>query len=78
MNDGMSWEEIEALPPVVDLATAARVLRIGRSTAYRLAAAGAFPVRVIRVGCVYRVPTTGLRDLLHPPGTTVADSEGDA
>ncbi|MEV6904621.1 helix-turn-helix domain-containing protein [Amycolatopsis sp. NPDC051372] len=49
--------------------TAARALRIGRTTAYALASSGSFPCTVLRVGGEYRVPTAGLlRALgLEPP-----------
>jgi hypothetical protein len=51
-------------PPSVDLLTAAAVLRIGRTKAYELARRGEFPVKVIRVGGSWRVPVTGLLELL--------------
>jgi hypothetical protein len=50
----LTFDELHALPTVVDLMTAARALDIGRTTAYQLAKAGQFPVRIIRVG----TPTT--------------------
>ncbi|PKV90278.1 MULTISPECIES: helix-turn-helix domain-containing protein [Amycolatopsis] len=56
--------EVAALPAVVDLMTAARALRIGRTTAYALARDGGFPCPVLRVGGEYRVPTAGLRRVL--------------
>lgn len=49
--------------PTTDLATAAAVLGIGRSTAYTLAAAGDFPCKVIRIGTRYRVVTADLQRL---------------
>ena len=45
-------------------ATAGAILGIGRSKAYALAKAGKFPVRIIRVGRSYVVPTAALLDLL--------------
>lgn len=54
----------ELSSPTTDLATAAAVLGIGRSTAYALAAAGDFPCKVIRVGTRYRVVAADLRRLL--------------
>jgi hypothetical protein len=52
--------ELADLPATVDLMTAARILGIGRTTAYKLAGAGEFPCRVERVGGSYRVPSCGL------------------
>ena len=57
---GMTLAELLALPVVVDIATAARALGLGRSTGYELARRGAFPCRVLRVGSSYRVPTAEL------------------
>jgi len=48
----------------VDLMTAARALRLGRTKAYELAKHDQFPCRVIRIGEVYRIPTPGLLELL--------------
>jgi len=54
-----------SLPPLVDLTTAARALGIGRSTAYSLAAGGAFPVPVLAIGPrAFRVRSSDLRELL--------------
>ncbi|WP_280422562.1 helix-turn-helix transcriptional regulator [Nocardia carnea] len=50
--------------PTVDLHTAADVLGIGRSTAYKLASAGDFPAKVIRAGRRYRVVSADLRRLI--------------
>ncbi|MBB2502995.1 helix-turn-helix domain-containing protein [Amycolatopsis echigonensis] len=60
----MTVAEVAALPAVVDLMTAARALRIGRTTAYALARTGDFPCPVLRVGGEYRVPVVGLRRAL--------------
>lgn len=70
----MSAEELLALPPIVNLPTAARVLGIGRGTAYDLAGRGEFPVPVLRLGARWRVPTSGLLDLLgiKRPSTNAA------
>lgn len=61
-----SWtlENIRNLPPVLDLPEAARLLRIGRTSAYAMAKSGQFPVPVLRAGKLYRVPTAGLLELL--------------
>lgn len=57
-------EELLALPAVVDLTTAARVLGIGRTCAYELVRTGAWPTPVLRVGRLIRIPTAPLLDLL--------------
>ncbi|WP_194925832.1 helix-turn-helix transcriptional regulator [Catenulispora pinisilvae] len=57
-------DDIRNLPPVLDLPEAARLLRIGRTSAYALAKRGQFPVPVLRAGKLYRVPTAGLLELL--------------
>ena len=60
----MTREDLLALPAVVDLTTAARVLGIGRTCAYELVRTGAWPTPVLRVGRLIRIPTTPLLDLL--------------
>jgi hypothetical protein len=57
-------EAVRALGLTTDIETAGAILGIGRSKAYALAKAGEFPVRVIRVGHGYIVPTAALLDLL--------------
>lgn len=54
---GMTREELLALPASIDLVTAGRALGIGRTLAHELARQGEFPVRVLRLGNRYRVPT---------------------
>jgi excisionase family DNA binding protein len=63
-HEGMTRAELLALPAVVDVATAARALGLGRSTAYDLARRGEFPCRVLHIGSSYRVPTAELLRLL--------------
>ncbi|MFI6180528.1 helix-turn-helix transcriptional regulator [Nonomuraea sp. NPDC051191] len=53
-------------PKVVSLLAAGRLLGMGRTKAYRLAKAGEFPCRVLRIGGRYAVPVRGLRALLDP------------
>lgn len=48
------------LPLVVDLPTAARLLGVGRTSAYELVRTGEWPTPVIRVGCLIRVPAAPL------------------
>jgi len=46
----MTRDELDALPPVLDVPTAAKVLGIGRSLAYDLVRRGDWPTPVLRVG----------------------------
>ena len=67
------------LPPVergtVSLVEAARLLGVGKSSAYELAHAGTFPVRVIPIGRRLRVPVA---DLLRVLGMPVVEAERPA
>lgn len=60
-------DDLRGLPVTVDLATAGSVLDMGITKARELARAGQFPVRVIRHGDRYVVPTRALLDLLEVP-----------
>ncbi len=60
----MPISELNTLPAIVDLLTAARALGLGRTKAYELARRGEFPCPVLRVGDTYRVPTIALLELL--------------
>lgn len=62
--------DLATLRPTVDLATAASMLGIGRTASYELVRTGQFPVRILRIGRVIRVPTAPLLQLLgleHSP-----------
>ena len=61
---GMTVANSWRMPVVVDIATAASALGLGRSTGYELARRDEFPCRVLRVGSSYRVPTAELLRLL--------------
>lgn len=65
---GEVWtiERIRALGVTTTLATAASVLGISRSQAYRLAATDEFPVPLIRAGSRIIVPVAALLHLLQP------------
>ncbi|MER7278012.1 DNA-binding protein [Dactylosporangium sp. NPDC000244] len=65
-NPGEVWtiDAVRKLPATVDIETAGAVLGIGRSKSYELAKAGDFPVRVLRIGRRYLVPTNLLLKLL--------------
>ncbi|MFY1659308.1 DNA-binding protein [Micromonospora sp. WMMD1274] len=72
-------ERILALGATTDLATAAAILGISRSAAYKLAARDAFPVPLFRAGAHYRVPTAPILRKLHlesPPVSTADDTGG--
>ena len=51
----MTEEELRALPVVVDLVTAGRAHRLGRTISYELMRRGEFPCPVHRRGRYYRV-----------------------
>lgn len=60
--------DLASLPPVMGLPAAARLLGIGRTTAYRLVRDGTWPTRVLRLGRQMRIPTAQIFDLLgHGP-----------
>ncbi|MBP1782708.1 excisionase family DNA binding protein [Micromonospora sp. HB375] len=60
----LNRDELLQLPAMVDLATAARALGVGRTKAYELAKSGAFPCPVLRIGTTYRVRTADLLRLV--------------
>jgi hypothetical protein len=69
---GEVWtvERIRALGVTTTLATAASVLGISRSQAYRLAATDTFPTPLIRAGTRIIVPIAALLRLLHADDAT--------
>ena len=60
----MTTDDLRALPPVLDVPTAGRLLGLGRSAAYELVLAGAWPTPVLRLGRRLRIPTAPLLALL--------------
>lgn len=72
----MNRTEIEKLPPLVDLPTAARVLGIGRTLAHELVKAGQWPTTVLRVGKLIRIPTAALVRLVDDANSTGVSSTG--
>lgn len=60
----MTEAEVRALGVTCNLTTAARAFNLGRTTAYKAAANGTFPCRVLKVEGVWIVPTIGLRRAL--------------
>lgn len=77
-KEPISRDALLALPAAVELwPTAGQVLGLGRSKTYELARAGQFPVRVLRLGNAYRVPTAELLALLSIDPGTRHDVVGD-
>jgi excisionase family DNA binding protein len=57
-------EAVRGLGLTTTVETASSILGISRTTAYALAKRGKFPVRLVRVGRRYLVPTAALLGLL--------------
>lgn len=68
-KEPLTAAQLQALPPLVDLMTAARVLGLGRTTAYELARAGLWPTPMLRIGRRFKVPTAPLLALLDLPSS---------
>jgi predicted DNA-binding transcriptional regulator AlpA len=65
----MARGEVEQLPdpnqrPTIGAEEAFRLLGCGRTVGYELIRQGTFPVQVLRLGRVIRIPTARLLDLL--------------
>jgi hypothetical protein len=58
-------DAVRGLGATIDIETAGAILGIGRSKSYELAKSGAFPVRVLRIGKRYLVPTPSILALLE-------------
>lgn len=58
-------EGVRRLGTTTDVVTAGQILGLSRTTAYRLARLGQFPVPLLRAGAQYRVPVAGLLAALH-------------
>lgn len=65
----MTRDELDQLPPILDVPTAAHVLGIGRSLAYQLVRTGDWPTPVLRVGKLIKIPTAPLVRLLDQAQT---------
>jgi hypothetical protein len=65
----MTRDELAALPPLLDVPTAAKVLGIGRSLAYDLIRRDQWPTAVLRIGKLIKIPTAPLLNLLENPST---------
>jgi excisionase family DNA binding protein len=57
-------DAVRALAAMIDIETAGAVLGIGRSKSYEMAKNGEFPVRIVRIGRRYLVPTSAILALL--------------
>jgi len=57
-------DAIRGLGATIDVETAGAILGIGRSKSYELAKANEFPVRILRIGRRYLVPTPAILELL--------------
>ena len=63
----MRQNEEGALPAVVDVETAGRLLGVGRGLAYELVRTGRWPTPVLRLGRSIKIPTSPLLALLGQP-----------
>jgi len=64
MSTALTADEIRRLPPALTVIQAARLLRIGRSSAYQAVQAGTWPTPIIRVGRSIRIPAAEVLALL--------------
>ena len=64
----MTRAELAALPAVLDVPTAAKVLSVGRTAAYELIRSGEWPTPVFRLGKLIRIPTAPLLELIGLKG----------
>lgn len=62
----MTRDELQLLPAVLDVPTAARVMVMAESSVYELIRSGRWPTRVLRLGRSIRIPTDELLQLLEP------------
>lgn len=56
--------DLHALPPTVDLVTAAKMLGIGRTLAYEMVRDGTWPTPILRARRKIRIPSAPLAQLL--------------
>ena len=72
----MDRHDLTALPPLVDVPTAAAVLGIGRTLAYKLVKTGQWPTDVLRMGKLIRIPSAALLRLADGADASGALSTG--
>ncbi|PSK67572.1 hypothetical protein B0E53_00382 [Micromonospora sp. MH33] len=70
-------DQVRALGLTTDLTTAADILGISRSAAYKLARRNAFPVPLIRAGTHYRVPIPPILTALHLTHNAPTEEDAD-
>jgi len=71
----MSERDLQALPPVIDVPTAARALGVGRSAAYDMIRTNTWPTPVLRLGRLIRVPSAPLLEMLGVPRNPYREPE---
>ncbi len=71
----MNRDQLAALPPVLDVPAAAKVLGIGRSLAYELVRRGEWPTPVLHIGKLIKIPTEPLVRLLGVVTTPTDDGD---
>jgi predicted DNA-binding transcriptional regulator AlpA len=71
----MNRAEIDDLPAVVDVCTAAKVLGLSRTAAYELIRVGEWPTPVFRLGKLIRIPTAPMRELLGIDSTIASGAD---
>ena len=64
MNAIVAADEIRRLPAALTVVQAARLLGIGRSSAYQAVKSGTWPTRVLRIGRTIRIPSAEVLALL--------------
>jgi predicted DNA-binding transcriptional regulator AlpA len=67
--------DVRALPAVLDLPEAARILGISRTAAYELVRTGSWPTPVLRLGHRIKIPTQPLLELI---GLSTSSAQGVA
>lgn len=72
---GLTTEEILALDAAVDIPTAGKCFKMGRSKAYELARSGKFPVEVLPMGSTFCVTRASILARLGIEDTTPASGD---
>jgi excisionase family DNA binding protein len=74
----MNRTQLNELPPVLDVPTAAALLGMSRTAVYELIRTGQWPTPVFRLGKLIRIPTAPLLELLGvTPGEPSHGQESD-
>lgn len=74
----MDRTELDQLPALLDVPTAAAVLGIGRSLAYELVRTHQWPTPVLRIGKLIKIPTAPLLHLMCTGPVDCEPSTGSA